>query len=154
MTMKFRLDECVVYMRAVRLAARREQNGLSVAEAFDIAESVVRRDWNPGRPSGTFVNDRNEVWPIVAPRPESKVTRKIHPVSIDSLLAVEGDVNIAEMNEIEVSPDDPLEVGMAPGSYVDEGEVGIVPEPETQTAWQEITDEDESSELVGTSECE
>lgn len=102
MTMRFTTAECVTYQRAVRLAAMREQNGLSVSEAFAIAESVISKSWNPGRPAGTRVNDRNEVVPIRAPRPETKPTKRLFPVTIDSLVEADGDVNEAEIEFTEL----------------------------------------------------
>jgi hypothetical protein len=98
-------------------------DGVSVGLAYSIAESVASRDWNPGRPPGTRVNDRNEVVPIKAPRQETMPTRRLATVEVAS--AIDDDEDI-------VSPDDPTEVisGVAGLQYVPEGEEGIVPELE------------------------
>jgi hypothetical protein len=123
MTMKHTLEDCAIEMhseslRRTRYDAEKDtfDTSVTVSQAYEIAESIVSREWNPGRPPGTRVNDRNEVVPIRAPRPETKPTKRIVPLTID-VEQVEAVQEVEELNPPPPVPvageDDPhLEVGL------------------------------------------
>ena len=98
MTLKFSTEETVRSMKHVRVLADL-RDGLTVDRAFELAQSVVSREWNPGREPGTYVNDLNEVRPIRAPRrgqSESQSIKRLVPVSIESLDDVETEASEVE----------------------------------------------------------
>lgn len=100
MTLKFSTEETVRIMKQVRVTMA-VNDGMSVDRAFAIAESVVSREWNPGREPGTYVTDSGEVRPIRAPhrrQPESQTIKRLVPVSIESLDDVE--VSEVEVQEL------------------------------------------------------
>lgn len=162
---KYTTEDAVIEMRSEVLRRTRYDaetdtfdTGVTVMQAYEMVAAVVNRAY-PGRPPGTRINSKNEVVPIRAPRRESEPVRKrkMKPVNIDNLCAVDGDVSLAEMNDdIEVSPDDPVE--LTTGNtliFVDDGEVGIVPELEQEPEWQgEDEVADEESEIAGDLECD
>jgi hypothetical protein len=87
MTLKFTTEETVRIMKHVRVAAT-VRDGMTVDRAFELAQLVVSREWNPGREPGTYVTDSGEVRAIRAPRrrqPEPQSIKRLVPVSIESL---------------------------------------------------------------------
>ena len=126
MTIKFGFRDCAVIQRRVREADARgvditdvatrmvntlfqkrladNECGPSVDQAYEQALREVAASWNPGRPPGTRVNDRNEVVPIRAPRPETKPTKRIVPLTID----VEEVEAVEEVEELNPPPPVPL----------------------------------------------
>lgn len=121
MTMKYTLEDCAIEMhseglRRTRYDAEKDtfDTSVTVSQAYEIAESIVSREWNPGRPPGTRVNDRNEVVPIRAPRSETKPAKRLVPVTIDSLVEADGNINKTEIDcdDIDIADaDDPRELG-------------------------------------------
>ena len=100
MSMKFTLEDAVRVQKHVRVAM--QQGLLTVSQAYEIAAEVMsgkfRQEYRPGH----HVNDRNELVPIpgavsryvdgrpvidipIDAKPE-RPRRKLHPVSIDSLV--------------------------------------------------------------------
>lgn len=93
--MTFTRAEAVTLMKHVCVTAT-INDGMSVSKAFAIAEDVVRQQWHPGRPPGTFVNNLGQVCPIVAPHRETTPLKRLFPVSIEALVEADGDVSEAE----------------------------------------------------------
>ena len=98
MTLKFNTEETVRIMKHVRVGTT-IRDGLTVDRAFEIAQLVVSREWNPGREPGTYVTDSGEVRAIRAPhrrQPESQSIKRLVPVSIESLDDVETEASEVE----------------------------------------------------------
>lgn len=132
---KFGFRDCAVIQRRVREADARgvdisdvairmvttlhqrrladNERGPSVDEAYEVALREVAASWNPGREPGTRVNDRNEVVPIRAPRPETKPTKRIVPVSVET--TVEDVIDEAEIEEL--NPSAPVPVAGEDGDF-------------------------------------
>lgn len=137
---KFSFEDCAIEMHSESLRRTRydtEQDefdtSVTVSQAYEIAESIVSREWNPGRPPGTRVNDRNEVVPIRAPRPETKPTKRIVPLTID-VEEVEAVQEVEELN-----PPPPVPVAGEDDPNLEEGfdETG-----DEQTWYEELTDDE------------
>jgi hypothetical protein len=108
---RFTFADTVLFLRHVAVALRSEQ-GVTCGLAFEIANASMtkKRGVFVGRESGTYIDALGSVHPIVAPRPEAAVpTRRIHPVSIDSLVETDGDATHTEVHE-----DDPIELNLRP----------------------------------------
>jgi hypothetical protein len=106
MTLKFNTEETVRIMKHVRVGTT-IRDGLTVDRAFEIAQLVVSREWNPGREPGTYVTDSGEVRAIRAPhrrQPESQVAGEDTPEEIDE--ETEPFENAADIAAGEVSDGD------------------------------------------------
>jgi hypothetical protein len=133
-------------METSRKAQGDESFSQAYREALKAAEEMgLDITIPPGKLCGTFVNDRNEIKPITAPRPETEPIRKICPISIDCLLAADGRVDEAETGEVEelglFKPERVVEAGV-------DAEDDVEDDPET-AAFEAAVDAAASDEAEG-----
>ena len=136
MNPRFKIEDAARLQRHVRLAMQNQESdpskppryGLTVMQAYEIEERRLYRQVI-GHPPGFFVNARNELKPITAPKPrttdfkDAATGRKLLPVGIESLAEADGDVDEAETHEQEFERARAAEFSASLKSSGDEAEI-------------------------------